>query len=128
MIGSENWDGSPARQFALDAEVTAIGSAPTCDLVLMGLDRAHAQIRHDANDEYVLYSSGHVSVGSRPGDGNGREDGGIVLRTGSPIGLGKWRLGFFREEFADHGRPFGGRAGGELSYQRSQPARPSGQS
>jgi hypothetical protein len=45
------------------------------------------------------------------------------LRTGALITLGPWRLAFFREEFADHGRPFGGRMGGEFAVQRPQPAR-----
>jgi hypothetical protein len=31
---------------------------------------------------------------------------------------------FFREEFADHGRPYGGRVGGEIGHQRPQPERP----
>ena len=34
--------------------------------------------------------------------------------------MGSWRLAYFREEFADHGRPFGGRSGGEFAYQRPQ--------
>ena len=44
-----------------------------------------------------------------------------VLRTGSRVELGRWRtLVFVREEWADHGRPHGGRIGGELGHQRPQ--------
>lgn len=43
-----------------------------------------------------------------------------VLRTGARVQMGQWSMAFFREEFADHGRPFGGRSGGELAYQRPQ--------
>ena len=32
-------------------------------------------------------------------------------------------LTFVREEYADHGRPYGGRIGGELGHQRRQPSR-----
>ncbi len=32
-------------------------------------------------------------------------------------------MSFFREEYADHGRPYGGRIGGELGHQRTQPSR-----
>ena len=48
---------------------------------------------------------------------------GRILRTGALIALGEWRLAFFREEFADHGRPYGGRVGGEFAVQRPQPER-----
>ena len=37
--------------------------------------------------------------------------------------MGPWRMAFFREEYADHGRPFGGRLGGEFSVQKPQPTR-----
>ena len=46
-----------------------------------------------------------------------------ILRTGCGVDLGEWHLSFFREEYADHGRPYGGRLGGELAHQRSQPSR-----
>ncbi len=50
-----------------------------------------------------------------------------VLRTGARVDVGAHSLAFFREEYADHGRPYGGREGGEIGHQRSQPPRPSGQ-
>ena len=34
-----------------------------------------------------------------------------------------WTLSFYREEWADHGRPYGGRVGGELGRQQLQPDR-----
>jgi predicted GNAT family acetyltransferase len=38
--------------------------------------------------------------------------------------MGAWRLVFARDEFADHGRPYGGRNGGEGAHQRRQAPRP----
>ena len=32
-------------------------------------------------------------------------------------------MSFYREEYADHGRPYGGRVGGEIGHQRPQPPR-----
>jgi hypothetical protein len=43
-----------------------------------------------------------------------------ALHTGDRIELGRWTLSYYREEFADHGRPYSGRQGGELAYQREQ--------
>ncbi|HSP75244.1 MAG TPA: hypothetical protein VLO31_03400, partial [Cryobacterium sp.] len=48
---------------------------------------------------------------------------GQILRTGARIEMGPWRLAFFREEYADHGRPYGGRVGGEFAVQKPQPSR-----
>ncbi len=36
-----------------------------------------------------------------------------ALHTGDRIELGSWTMSYFRDEHADHGRPFGGRSGGE---------------
>jgi hypothetical protein len=46
-----------------------------------------------------------------------------ILRTGCRLEVGDWVLVFARDEHADHGRPYGGRIGGELGHQRPQPAR-----
>ncbi len=121
VVGSENWNGQMPREFDLLPGVTTIGSSPTADLQLQGLQPLHAEIRHDAQDEYVLYPLGPVAGGAMPFPG--QKEGGQVLRTGARIEMGQWRMGFFREEYADHGRPYGGRLGGELSYQRPQPRR-----
>jgi hypothetical protein len=120
VLGSAVWDGKPPREFELTQTTTTIGSGETADLRLDGIDPLHAEIRHDANDEYVLFVNGE-SAGFPvldPDTGRGR-----VLRTGARIDIGEWRLAYFREEFADHGRPFGGRMGGELARQKPQPPR-----
>ena len=126
VVGSKNWDGRPPRQFDLMPETTTIGSSPDADLRLDGLRPIHAEIRHDRDDEYVLFPIGEAASGATPPSGSRGESAGSrgqVLRTGARIELGPWRMAFFREEFADHGRPYGGRVGGELAYQKPQPAR-----
>lgn len=110
---SDAWNGQVPREFALVEERTTIGSGAGAMLNLSGLDDLHAEIRHTDDDEYVLVPHGAIT-----GSVNGREES--VLRTGARIRLGDWALAFFREEYADHGRPFGGRNGGELAYQRPQ--------
>jgi len=111
----ETWDGQPASVFDLRAETTSIGSAEDADLSLPGILAAHATITHTADDEYVLSAVGPISGSTRLAEGIP-----YVLRTGARIGIGPWRMVFVREEYADHGRPYGGRQGGELSYQRPQ--------
>jgi hypothetical protein len=112
VVGSENWNGQMPRQFELTADITTIGSAPESTLPLTGLAPHQAEVRHDKNDEYVLYVDG--------------ESTGRILRTGARIELGPWRMAFFREEYADHGRPHGGREGGELAVQKPQAPRKQG--
>ena len=102
----------------LDDAVTTIGSDPDCDVVLEGLAPLHAEVQHDERDEFVL-------VAHAPGTrvhGAAVERG--LLRTGTRVQLGAWQLTYYREEYADHGRPYGGRIGGELGRQRPQPPRP----
>jgi len=120
VLGSKPWDGRPPREFELLPGTTTIGSGETADLRLEGAEPVHARIEHDANDEYVLFVEGGEAGFPvlDPDRGRGR-----ILRTGARIDVGEWRLAYFREEFADHGRPFGGRMGGELSYQKPQPPR-----
>ncbi len=75
-------------------------------------------LRHDEDDEWVVESlAGVTRVHGAPVIRQ-------VLRTGARVTLGDHQLAYFREEHADHGRPFGGRVGGELGHQRSQPPRP----
>jgi hypothetical protein len=105
--------------FALRKEVTTIGSGPGCDIRLPRLEPLHAEIRHDDEDEYVLVRVSGVD-GTRV---NGAPVDSAVLRTASRVQVGEWTMSFYREEYADHGRPFGGRIGGELGYQRAQPDR-----
>lgn len=112
---SETWNGKAPRVFAIPQEGLDIGSAGSDGLVLPGLDPVHARIVHNELDEYVLVAVGQVggSAGLKPGSE-------YTLRSGARIELGDWRILFYREEYADHGRPFGGRNGGELSFQKPQ--------
>ena len=121
VVGSENWNGQVPREFELMPGVTTIGSSPSADLQLAGLKPFHAEIRHDANDEYVLYSFAEVAGGSQSLSGEQTDP--RVLRTGARMEMAQWRIGFFREEYADHGRPHGGRRGGEFARQKPQPDR-----
>ncbi|UKA72023.1 FHA domain-containing protein [Arthrobacter sp. FW306-06-A] len=107
------WTGQIPREVALTGDVTTIGSGDGSDVQLEGLEALHAEIVHDDQDEYVLVPHADVS-------GSVRRNGPSVLRTGARMQMGQWCLAFFREEFADHGRPFGGRSGGELAYERPQ--------
>ncbi|MHA7240468.1 FHA domain-containing protein [Arthrobacter sp. TMS1-12-1] len=110
---SATWSGQVPREFELVADRTTIGSGEDAMLNLPGLDALHAEVIHTEDDEYVLVPRGTVT-----GSVNGREPS--VLRTGARVQFGGWAVAFFREEYADHGRPFGGRSGGELAYQRPQ--------
>jgi hypothetical protein len=111
------------REFDLVSGVTVIGSGSQADVRLEGLETHHAEIRRDERDEYV-----YINLGSGP---PGRVDGQPVsqkpLRTGDRIELGDWTLSYFREEFADHGIPFGGRHGGDTHPVQEEP-RPRGTS
>lgn len=112
---SQTWNGVAPRVLAIPEEGLEIGGAPGAGLVLPGLDPVHARIVHNDIDEYVLVAVGRVggSSGLRSGES-------ATLRSGARIEVGEWRILFIREEYADHGRPFGGRNGGELSFQRPQ--------
>lgn len=123
-VGSGDWDRSRPREFDLLPGRTVIGSGPDADLRLEGLEARHAEIRHNADDEYVLYSFAPTG-GGRPNLPHSSDDA-RILRTGSRIEIGSWRVAYYREEFADHGRPFGGRQGGEYEFQKQQPIRPYG--
>jgi hypothetical protein len=118
-VSSATWDGRAPREFNLLPDITVIGSAESADLVLPGLDAVHARIVHDERDEYVLYVTGDEPH-TQPLLFDARPTTGRILRTGALISLGSWRLAFFREEFADHGRPFGGRDGRKFPVQRRQ--------
>lgn len=104
--------------FPLRGASSTIGSDPGCDIRLDGLAPVHATVVHDDHDELVLLDLS----GDRSTRVNGAEvpAEGRVLRTGARITVGDWILAYRRAEFADHGRPFGGRIGGELGHQRSQ--------
>lgn len=109
--------GASQREFELVPGVTVIGSGPDADLRLEGLAARHAEIRRDERDEYV-----YVDLGAEP---SGRVDGQVAsikpLRTGDRIELGEWTLSYYREEYADHGIPFGGRHGGNPDPVQGEP-------
>lgn len=98
-------------------ERTVIGSDEACDIVLPGLRGQHAVVEHVAGDEYAVTTVG----GETRVHGAGAE--GQTLRTGARIEVGHHTLVYYREEYADHGRPYGGRIGGELGHQQPQPSR-----
>lgn len=102
------------------SESTTIGSGPTCDVRLPGLAALHAVVRHDEDDdEYVV--EGRDGIARVHG---ASVAGRVTLHTGARLEVGGHVLAFFREEFADHGRPHGGRLGGELGVQLPQEPRP----
>ena len=106
---------------ALSVEEMRIGSGPEVDVMLPPAKPLHAVIRHDARDEYVLtmYGDGRMSAVTSNVDGRI-----LILRTGATFTIGGWEFVFVRDEASDHGRPYGGRQGGEGAHQRRQAARP----
>lgn len=109
--------------YDLTADEVTIGSAEGSGIVLEGADPQHATIVHDKRDEYVLHliGEGTMNANSEAGTEGERSE---VLRTGARFTIGEWALVFSRKEFADHGRPFGGREGGEGEHQPLQENRP----
>jgi len=111
--------------FSLEQQEVTIGSAAGNALTLPDTDAVHATIVHDDRDEYVLTLHGEGEMNANPhAEGTHEGDRSETLRTGASFTAGPWRFVFQREEFADHGRPFGGRQGGEYSDQPPQPRRP----
>ena len=111
-------------EYDLTADLTRIGSGQDCELTLPGAAVLHATIEHDDRDEYVLtmHAEGEMNAASDTAGtvgGKRRE----TLRTGARFTAGEWELVFARAEYADHGRPYGGRIGGELEDQAPQPTR-----
>lgn len=123
-VDRQGWSGQPQQVFPLDREVTTIGSAPDADISLPGLAARHAQVRHDERDEYVLVLLGPGEAPAGPEEDPTATPVPQVLRTGATFRVGDWALSFERAEEADHGRPYGGREGGEGSVQLRQPPRP----
>lgn len=86
-----------------------IGSGADCDLRLPGLSACHVHIVRSDTDRYLLVNvsqSLHTRV-------HGRFAREVELHTGARIELAHHTLAFQRAEFADHGREYGGRQGGE---------------
>ncbi|AXT86798.1 hypothetical protein C6I20_06860 [Aeromicrobium sp. A1-2] len=103
--------------YPLSASGTTIGSGDDVDLRLDGTDALQAEIIRTDDDEYVLVARSPHIRSTVAGQQLPRQ----LLRTGARIQLGHWRLSYVRDEYADHGRPYGGRIGGELGHQRTQP-------
>ncbi len=113
----EDSAGSRLKVFYLQPYVT-VGDREDADLRLRGVAGQQAVIRRNDSDEYVIepLPDGlpirvHGSLVLRP----------TQLRTGARIEIGSWRMVYFRAEYADHGRPYGGRQGGEIDQQQWQP-------
>ena len=125
-VGSDQTPDALPREFDLLDSTTTIGSGPDMHLKLEGLAHFHAEIRHDEDDEYVLYIHDAEDSQSEPASPTGdvADAESRILRTGSPVELGDWAMSYYREEFADHGRPFGGREGGEGAIQLDQQGEP----
>jgi pSer/pThr/pTyr-binding forkhead associated (FHA) protein len=115
-LGEGTQAGGVQREFELLQGVTVIGSGADADLHLAGLGEHHAEVRRDEFDEYIYVDLG-TSAGSRI---DRTPVSSQALHTGDRVELGTWTLSYYREEFADHGRPYGGRQGGEFSVQREQ--------
>ncbi|MBA2465877.1 MAG: hypothetical protein H0V42_13050 [Nocardioidaceae bacterium] len=112
------WLGDRKPYFRLRKDRTTLGSGEGCDIRLPGLAELHAEMVLDDNDEFVLVArDGATRV-------NGERADQQQVRTASRLEIGEWTLTFYREEYADHGRPYGGRLGGEIGHQQPQPARP----
>lgn len=103
----------------LDPAGTSIGSGPDCDLRLPETAELQARIARDESDEFVFAQESSAV----PSTVNGQPMGRHSLRTGDRIEMGPWTLTFVRDESADHGRPHGGREGGEGERQESQAPR-----
>ncbi len=113
------WPGERRTILRLEGQEWTIGSSDACDLVLPGLADVHARILRNEDDELVVAPIPPSLVRVHGAAVHDRQ----VLRTGSRLELGDHVLVFAREEYADHGRPYGGRVGGEAGHQRSQPSR-----
>ncbi len=111
------WEDGRQPAFRLRRGVVTIGSAEDCNVCLPGLEPLHAEVHHDEDDEFfVVAAGGETRV-------NGERVDRHLLRTASRVSVGPWTMTFYREEYADHGRPYGGRVGGEIGHQRPQPGR-----
>lgn len=109
--------GGERLELALRRGTTTMGGAETDDVTIPGLAPGHLRIERDAgDDEYrvVPVAGSTVLVSGRPVEGP------VVLRTGAVLRVGEVTLSYARDEYADHGRPYGGREGGEFSRQRPQ--------
>ena len=109
----------PAVAYPLNRERTTIGSAADADIPIPGVAGICGEVVHTDDDEYVLFVDDTAVTSGEPNIIlNGRP--GHILRSGAQVRYGDYELVFERAEFADHGRPYGGREGGEFEHQRQQ--------
>jgi len=116
VVADDHLHGDLPQAFDLRPGVSSIGADQRADICLPGLAQHHAEVRRDPADEYVFV---HLDPATRS-TVNGRDVTHMILHTGDRIMIGEWILVYSRAESADHGRPHGGRAGGELSGQGHQ--------
>jgi hypothetical protein len=113
-VGSPEAEGID-HSYPLSVDVTSLGSAPNCDIVLAGLEDRHGEVYRDATGDEFIYH--HLSP-----QNESRVNGVAVsfagLHHGDRLSVGEWTLIYQRDEFADHGRFDGGRQGGEASGPR----------
>jgi hypothetical protein len=118
-VGDLGWPQGGRVIHPLRGGRTTIGSREGCDVRLPGISELQAVVIHDDDDELVLVDES--------GTGTTRVNGlpvkRRILRTGNRVELGGWTFAYWRAEYADHGRPYGGRIGGELGHQLPQPGR-----
>lgn len=108
-----------ADEYLLPAERPfSVGSSQDCDVTLLGLAPVHAEIARDESDEFVVldHSGGRTTLDGAPAHG-------LSMHTGDRLDIGGFQFAFQRDEAYDHGRPYGGREGGEGSDQELQPPR-----
>ena len=116
-LGAHPAPATSERVFALRDDVTIIGSEPASHIRLAGSPRTRRSST-TTRDEFVSRTGGEKDE-TRVNGAAGRRP---LLRTGTGVTWASGSMSFFREEYADHGRPYGGRVGGELGHQRSQPS------
>lgn len=110
--------------YDITTDTTTIGSAADNSVTLAGTDPLHATVDHDERDEYLVTLHGAGELSANPASQGDGSENRQTLRSGAHFTAGPWRFVYMRDEFADHGRPYGGREGGELDDQPGQPARP----
>ena len=109
------WPGDRQPVFRLRRDVVTIGSDERCNVCLPGLQPLHAEVHHDQDDEFWVVDLG----------GDTRVNGERVDRAAAHglAGPGGTLDDDVLPRNADYGRPYGGRVGGEVGYQRPQPGR-----
>ncbi|WP_131105849.1 FHA domain-containing protein [Ornithinimicrobium sufpigmenti] len=91
--------------------MTTVGGAPEDDLFASGMQPGHLRIERDpTTDRHEVVP---VPVALTLVDGQPLEVP-VVLRTGTVLRAGDLEFSYVREQYADQGRPNGGRQAGEL--------------